>query len=166
MLMVNHPEYDLIVIGSGPAGQKAALTAAKHRFHVALIEQRQALGGSCLHTGTIPSKTLREAVLYLTGHRMHSIYGSAHRIKQRITMEDLTFRVQHVIRHELDVISTQMRRNGVDMYFGRAHFASPHTVIVEGAYTMTRLTGERFIIAAGSEPARPLPIPFTPGRIF
>ena len=80
------------------------------------------IGGACLHTGTIPSKTLREAVLYFTGHRLHSLYGSAYRVKERITPEDLTFRVQHVIRHELDVVSAQMRRN-IDMYFGVARFA-------------------------------------------
>jgi NAD(P) transhydrogenase len=165
-MIPRHPTYDLIVIGTGPAGQKAALTAAKQRFRVAIVERRQVVGGSCLHTGTIPSKTLREAVLYLTGRRLHSVYGTAYRLKERITMEDLTFRVQHVIRHELDVISAQMRRNGVDMYFGTARFESPHTIVVEGSFTMTRLEGEKFVIAVGSEPARPLQIPFTPGRIF
>jgi NAD(P) transhydrogenase len=165
-MIPRHPKYDLIVIGSGPAGQKAALTAAKQRFRVAIVERRQVMGGSCLHTGTIPSKTLREAVLYLTGRRLHSVYGTAYRLKERITMEDLTLRVQHVIRHELDVISAQMRRNGVDMYFGTARFESPHTIVVEGALTMTQLAGEKFVIAVGSEPARPFQIPFTPGRIF
>ena len=101
-----HLEYDLIVIGSGPAGQKAALVAAKHRFRVALIERQQVVGGFCLHTGTIPSKTLREAVLYFTGRRLHSIYGTAYRLKDRITMEDLTFRVHHVIRYELDATTS------------------------------------------------------------
>jgi NAD(P) transhydrogenase len=159
-------EYDLIVIGSGPAGQKAALAAAKHQVQVALIEQRQVIGGACLHTGTIPSKTLREAVLYFTGHRLHSLYGSAYRVKERITPADLTFRVQHVIRHELDVVSSQMRRNNIDMYFGVARFASSHTVLIEHAHTTTRLSGQKFIIAVGSEPARPLDIPFTPGRVL
>jgi NAD(P) transhydrogenase len=158
--------YDLIVIGSGPAGQKAALAAAKHCARVALIEQRQVVGGACLHTGTIPSKTLREAVLYFTGHRLHGVYGSAYRVKERITPEDLTFRVQHVIRHELDVISSQMRRNNVDMYFGVARFESPQTLLVENAHTLTRLGGEKFIIAVGSEPARPSHVPFTTGRII
>jgi NAD(P) transhydrogenase len=159
-------EYDLIVIGSGPAGQKAALAAAKHHVRVALIEQRQVIGGACLHTGTIPSKTLREAVLYFTGHRLHSLYGSAYRVKERITPEDLTFRVQHVIRHELDVVSSQMRRNNIDMYFGVARFESSHTVLIEHTHTITRLSGQTFIIAVGSEPARPPDIPFTPGRVL
>jgi NAD(P) transhydrogenase len=159
-------EYDLIVIGSGPAGQKAALAAAKHRVRVALIEQRQVVGGACLHTGTIPSKTLREAILYFTGHRLHSLYGASYRVKERITPEDLTFRVQHVIRHELDVVSSQMRRNDIDMYFGSAQFESPYTLLVESAHTLTRLGARKFIIAVGSEPARPPYIPFTPGRII
>ncbi|MEE9148217.1 MAG: FAD-dependent oxidoreductase, partial [Candidatus Tectomicrobia bacterium] len=98
--------YDLIVIGSGPAGQKAALAAAKSGARVAIIEQKQqTVGGSCLHTGTIPSKTLREAILYFTGHYMHSMYGSSYRLKDHITPDDLTFRVSHVVRHELDVVS-------------------------------------------------------------
>lgn len=158
-------DYDLIVIGSGPAGQKAALTAAKHRYRVALIERREVMGGVCLHTGTIPSKTLREAVLYFTGHRLHSIYGASYRLKERITVEDLTYRVQHVIRHELDTIASQMQRNDIDLYHGTARFESPHTLVVEGAYTTTRLQSEKFIIAVGSRPARPPHIPFTPGRI-
>jgi NAD(P) transhydrogenase len=159
-------QYDLIVIGSGPAGQKAALAGAKHDMRVALVERRQVIGGACLHTGTIPSKTLREAVLYFTGHRLHSLYGSAYRVKERITPEDLTFRVQHVIRHELDVVSSQMRRNNIDMHFGVARFESPHTLLVEHTHTITRLSGRKFIIAVGSEPARPLDVPFTPGRII
>jgi NAD(P) transhydrogenase len=159
-------QYDLIVIGSGPAGQKAALAAAKHGVRVALVERRQVIGGTCLHTGTIPSKTLREAVLYFTGYRLHSLYGSAYRVKERITPEDLTFRVQHVIRHELDVVSSQMRRNNIDMHFGMARFESPHTLLVEHTHTITRLSGRKFIIAVGSEPARPLDVPFTPGRII
>ena len=154
------------MIGSGPAGQHAALRAARDRRRVALIEQRQVLGGGCLHTGTIPSKTLREAVLYFTGYRLHSVYGSSYRLKDRITMDDLTFRVQHVIRRELDTIATQMRRNGIDLYYGTACFESPQTVRVEGVHTSTRLRGEKFGLAVGSKPAHPAPIPFMAGRIF
>jgi NAD(P) transhydrogenase len=146
-MMHENREYDVIVIGSGPAGQKAALAAAKHRVRVALIEQRQVIGGTCLHTGTIPSNTLREAVVYFTGHRLRSLYGSAYRVKERITPEDLTFRVQHVIRHELDVVSSQMRRNNIDMYFGAARFESLYTMLIEHTHTITRLTGRKFIMA-------------------
>jgi NAD(P) transhydrogenase len=164
-MALNTLDYDLIVIGSGPAGQKAALAAAKNRYRVAVIERREVVGGVCLHTGTIPSKTLREAVLYFTGHRLHSIYGSSYRLKDRIAMEDLTFRVQHVLRQELDTISSQMRRNFIDLYFGDARFESPHTLVVEGIHTTTRLQSEKFVIAVGSQPTRPPYIPFTPGRM-
>ena len=164
---VHQPQaYDLIVIGSGPAGQKAALTAAKQRCRVALIERRAVVGGACLHTGTIPSKTLREAVLYFSGHALHDLYGVSYRPKNRITPEDLTLRVQHVIRHELDVIAAQMQRNGVDVYTGTGHFTSPHDLVVAGEHTITTLHGSKYLIAVGSEPARPPSIPFTPGRII
>ncbi len=160
-------QYDLIVIGSGPSGQKAALAAAKHRRRVALIEKNQVVGGACLHTGTIPSKTLREAVVYFTGHALHSVYGNAYRPKERIEPADLTFRVEHVIRSELDVISSQMRRNNVDMYFGPARFVGPHEIEVETGQTrQTLLRGKKFIIAVGTGPARPEHIPFAPGRII
>ena len=165
-MLEQHLEYDLIVIGSGPAGQKAALAAAKQRRRVALIERQQIVGGFCLHTGTIPSKTLREAVLYFTGHRLHSLYGASYRLKERITLPDLTFRVQHVIRCELDAIASQLRRNNIDLYYGTARFASPYIVEVEDLHTTTRLCGNAFVIAVGSQPTRPAHIPFTPGRII
>ena len=165
-MLDQHLEYDLIVIGSGPAGQKAALAAAKQRCRVALVERQQVVGGFCLHTGTIPSKTLREAVLYLTGHRLHSLYGASYRLKEHIALEDLTFRVQHVIRCELDAIASQLRRNNVDVYYGTARFASPHIVEVEDLHTTTRLYANACVIAVGSQPARPPHVPFTPGRII
>ena len=161
------PEYDLIVIGSGPAGQKAALAASKGRFHVALVERREVVGGACLHTGTIPSKTLRAAVLYFIGHGQHGIYGESYRIKDRITSEDLTQRVNYVIRSEMDVISDQMKRNGVDMYFGEAHFANSNEIVVKSEVSgETRLQGKKFIIAVGTRPVRPDSVPFTRQRII
>ena len=161
------PEYDLIVIGSGPAGQKAALAASKGRFHVALVERREVVGGACLHTGTIPSKTLRAAVLYFIGHGQHGIYGESYRIKDRITSEDLTQRVNYVIRSEMDVISDQMKRNGVDMYFGEAHFANSNELVVKSELSgETRLQGKKFIIAVGTRPVRSDSVPFTRQRII
>src|SRR5437870_12794396 len=94
-------EYDLLVIGSGPAGQRAAIQAAKLNKHVALVERKTVIGGVCINTGTIPSKTLREAVLYLSGYRQRELYGASYTVKQNITMEDLLFRTGHVIRHEI-----------------------------------------------------------------
>ena len=165
-LVDEQSHYDLIVIGSGPAGQKAALTAAKQRLRVALIERRRRIGGVCLHTGTVPSKTLREAVIHFTGHRLHSVYGQSYRIKDRITPEDLTFRVDHVIGHELDVLNNQMQRNGIDMYFGEARFESEGSLVVETRPgSSERLQGKKFLVAVGASPTRPAHIPFTPGRI-
>lgn len=160
-------DYDLIIIGSGPAGQKAALAAAKHKSRVVLIEKRQIIGGVCLHTGTIPSKTLREAVIYFTGYDLRNFYGESYRVKEHITPEDLTFRIQQVIKQELDVITDQMQRNGVDMYWGKARFETPYSVIVETAPNNTiKLKGKNIIIAVGTEPARPKHIPFIEDRII
>ncbi len=90
-------EYDMVVIGSGPGGQKAAIAAAKLGKSVAVIEQRPMLGGVCVNTGTIPSKTLREAVLYLTGMNQRELYGASYRVKDKITPADLLSRTSHVI---------------------------------------------------------------------
>src|SRR5215471_18660433 len=106
--------YDLLVIGSGPGGQRAAIQAAKSGKRVALIEKREVVGGVCINTGTIPSKTMREAVLYLSGYQYQGLYGVNYRVKEKITMADLSFRVQHVIKTEIDVIQAQLSRNGVD----------------------------------------------------
>src|SRR5436190_19654239 len=122
--------FDLVVIGSGPAGQKAALNAAKLGKRVALIDRQHMVGGVCIHTGTIPSKAVREAVLHLTGIRERSVYGSSYAVKHDITMGDLLYRCQHVVRSEVDVIRSQMARNGVAMLFGDASFVDPHTVRV------------------------------------
>ncbi|NIR48937.1 FAD-dependent oxidoreductase, partial [candidate division KSB1 bacterium] len=101
-------DYDLVVIGSGPAGQKAAIQAAKLDKRVAVVERKAVVGGVCINTGTIPSKTLREAVIYLSGYRQHDIYGQSYKVKDRITVEDLMFRIEHVVRHEIDVIQDQL----------------------------------------------------------
>ena len=123
-------EYDLIVIGSGPAGQKAAVQAAKLGKRVAIVEKKTVLGGVCINTGTIPSKTLREAAMYLSGYRLHAVYGESYSVKQRITMEDLMFRTDHVMRNEIDVIRHQLLRNGIDLIYGEGSFSDPHTVHV------------------------------------
>src|SRR5919199_5256168 len=104
-------KYEMIVIGSGPAGQRAAIQGAKLGKSVALIEKREVVGGTCINTGTIPSKTLREAVLHLSGYNYQSLYGVAYRIKEKVTMADLAFRVQHVIKTEIDVTQAQLSRN-------------------------------------------------------
>src|SRR5438093_8624897 len=111
-----HPSYDLVVIGSGPAGQKAALNAAKLGRRVAIVERRHAVGGVCIHTGTIPSKAIREAVLHLTAFNERQVYGNSYAVKHDITMSDLLYRCQHVVRNEVDVIRNQMSRNCVKMH--------------------------------------------------
>ena len=110
--------YDLIIIGSGPAGQRAAIQGAKSGKRVALIERREVVGGTCINSGTIPSKTMREAVLHLSGFLYQSIYGVSYRVKEKITMADLAFRVQHVIKTETDVTLAQLTRNGIEVLTG------------------------------------------------
>ena len=120
--------YDLVVIGSGPAGQRAAIQAAKSGKHVALVERREVIGGTCINTGTIPSKTMREAVLHLSGFQYQGIYGVNYRVKDQITMADLSFRVQQVIKNELDVTQAQLFRNGISVFTAEASFVDPHTI--------------------------------------
>lgn len=146
-------KYDLIVIGSGPAGQRAAVAAAKMNKRVVVVESRSVVGGVCINTGTIPSKTMREAVLHLSGYNYRQIYGMNYRVKEKITMADLAFRVQAVIKTEIDVTEAQLSRNGIDVVHGIAHFVSPHSVRVEGPQAEVLLEAERVIIAVGTKPA-------------
>src|SRR6195256_3631376 len=124
-------KYDLIVIGSGPAGQRAAIQAAKFGKRVALVEKLEVVGGTAINTGTIPSKTIREAVLHLSGYYYQNVYGVNYRVKEKITMADLAFRVQHVIKTEVDVIQGQLSRNNIEMISGVATFLDPHTIRVD-----------------------------------
>ncbi|MBC7782790.1 MAG: Si-specific NAD(P)(+) transhydrogenase [Burkholderiales bacterium] len=160
-------EFELIVIGSGPAGQKAALNAAKLGKRVALIDRSDSLGGVCIHTGTIPSKAIREAVLHLTGMNLRQVYGESYSVKQEITMQDLLYRAQHVIRTETEVIRNQMRRNRVEVYSGVASFVDANTVRIrrEGDETID-IRGLNVLVAVGTDPARPANVPFTAGKII
>jgi len=147
--------YDLIVLGSGPSGQKAAVQAAKLGKRVAVVKKRQVVGGVCVNTGTIPSKTLREAILYLTGHGQHGIYGTSYAVKQHIGIDDLKVRVDHVIRREIDITLSQLRRNGVDVYYGEASLAGPHEVTVAGPTFQGALACDFLVLAVGTRPAPP-----------
>src|SRR5512144_3401587 len=120
--------YDLVVIGTGPAGQKGAIAAAKLGKRVAVIDRKEMVGGVCLHTGTIPSKTLREAILYLSGFRERTFYGRDYTVKEDISISDLAFRVQAVLLREVEIIRAQLKRNHVDLVPGTARFLDPHTV--------------------------------------
>jgi len=151
--------FDLFVIGTGPAGQRAAVQAAKLGKKVGICERREVIGGVCIHTGTIPSKTFREAVLYLTGFQMRGLYGASYAVKERITMEDLLFRREHVIKREVDVIRDQMRRNGIVLIGGTARFVDPHTLEVAGAEGAVRVVADKVLIATGTTDARPQGVP-------
>src|ERR1700710_151936 len=129
--MSSMQEYDLVVIGSGPGGKRAALAAANLGKTVAVVERGRMLGGVCVNTGTIPSKTLREAVVYLTGMSQRELYGASYRVKEKITPGDLLARTQHVIGKEIDVVRSQLMRNRVELYAGHARFVDAHTLQVE-----------------------------------
>ena len=146
-------KYDLAIIGSGPSGQRAAVAASKMKKRVAVIEARTVVGGVCINTGTIPSKTMREAVLHLSGYNYRSVYGMNYRVKEKITMADLAFRVQAVIKTEVDVTEAQLSRNGIDVIQGIAHFVDPNQLRVEGPQGDTTIEASRIIIAVGTKPA-------------
>ena len=145
--------YDLIVIGSGPAGQRAAIQAAKSGRRAAVIEQREIVGGVCITTGTIPSKTMREAVLYLSGFTYQGIYGLNHHVKDKITMADLGFRVNQVIKTEVEVIQGQLEHNGVDVLTGVGSFVDAKHVRVTNSRGQSDLTAPAILIATGTKPA-------------
>lgn len=155
-------DYDLLVIGSGPAGQRAAIQAAKIDKRVALIEKKTVVGGVCINTGTIPSKTLREAVLYLSGYRERGFYGSSYTVKQNITMEDLLVRTDQVIRHEVDVTRHQLKRNRVEVIDGFAKFTGPNALAIDDSdgRAHRELTAANIVIATGTEATCDEHIPF------
>src|SRR6201987_1663602 len=151
--------YDLLIIGSGPAGQRAAIYANKLGKRAAVVERMRTIGGVSVNTGTIPSKTMREAVLHLSGYNYRSVYGMNYRVKEKITMADLAFRVQAVIKTEVDVTEAQLSRNGIDIVHGIAHFVDPHQVRVEGPQGDTTLEAGQIIIAVGTRPASSPKVP-------
>jgi NAD(P) transhydrogenase len=151
--------FDMIVIGSGPAGQRAAIQAAKSGKRVALIEKAVCVGGVCVNTGTIPSKTMREAVLHFSGYNYQNIYGVNYRVKEKISMADLAFRVQHVIKTEIDVTVAQLSRNNIETLFGIASFLDPHTIRVTGPQSFSDYQAENVIIATGTKPAESPKVP-------
>jgi len=152
-------KYDLAIVGSGPSGQRAAVAAAKMKKRVAVVESRSVVGGVCINTGTIPSKTMREAVLHLSGYNYRSVYGMNYRVKEKITMADLAFRVQGVIKTEVDVTEAQLSRNGIDVVHGIAKFTEPHQLHVEGPQVDTTIEADRIIVAVGTRPASSPKVP-------
>jgi len=152
-------DFDFIAIGSGPAGQRAAVQAAKAGRRAAIVERRVALGGSCLETGTIPSKTFREAVLHFTALRDHPERRQFARIEYRPTADQLLDRVGEVMRLECNVIEDQLRRNDVTILRGSAAFKDPHTLTVEGPDGRRDVTAETFLVAVGTRPSDPPDVP-------
>ena len=151
--------YDLVVIGSGPGGQRAAIQAAKSGKRVAIIEKRAAVGGVCINTGTIPSKTMREAVLHLSGFYYQNFYGANYRVKEVVTMADLNYRVQRVIENEVAVIQAQLQRNGVELLHGAGSFLDAHRVQVENGNGRNELEAANVLIATGTKPAANAKVP-------
>src|SRR5215510_3348606 len=159
--------YDLLVIGSGPAGQRAAIQGAKCGKRVALIEKRECVGGTCINTGTIPSKTMREAVLHLSGFHYQQLYGVNYRVKEKITMSDLAFRVQHVIKTEIDVTQAQLSRNGIELLAGVASFVDRTHVRVENFRgQQSDYEAQVIIVATGTRPATSPKVPFNNRNII
>lgn len=158
----------MLVLGSGPAGQRAAIQAAKLEKRVAVVEKKAVVGGVCINTGTIPSKTLREAVLYLSGFRERSFYGASYSVKQNITMEDLLVRANQVIRHEVDVTRHQLLRNRVEVIPATGCFEDAHTVRLDAVDTHTTrtVTAETIVIAVGTESTVDSHIPFDGKNVF
>jgi len=155
----------MVVIGSGPAGQKAAIQAAKLGRQVTLIERSHVPGGACINTGTIPSKALREAIFHLTGIGHRRLYGESYTVKQEVTIDDLIYRSEQVIRTEHDVIRGHMARNGVELVWGEARLEDPHTVCVTRSHHNETLRADCLVIATGTTPARPAHVPFDDERV-
>jgi len=153
--------FDFLVIGSGPAGQRAAIQAAKLGKTVGMIDRWPEVGGVLVHTGTIPSKTLREAILYLTGWHQRGFYGQDYRVKTDVSSDDLMRRLSITVRHEVDVILDQLERNRIEVIRGTAAFLDPHRLRVEAPDgTVTEYHGDKILIATGTQPRRPSGIPF------
>ena len=148
-------QYDLIVIGSGPAGRRAAIQAAKLGRSVLVVENRLRVGGVSVHTGTIPSKTLRETVLNLSGWRERGFYGLAYRVKKEIEGKDLGARLRMTLDHEIEVLEHQFQRNGVKTFAGAARFLGPNTIAVKsGAADDHVVEAAKIVIAVGTQPYR------------
>jgi len=156
-----------VVIGSGPAGQRAAVQAAKLDKRVAIIERKAVVGGVCINTGTIPSKTLREAAVYLTGLSERGLYGQSYRVKDEITIDDLIWRTQQVMAREVDVIRNQLARNHVRVLAGNGRLADPHRVEVSDLHGSMRIVEtDRIVIETGTEPAHPPDVEFDEATIL
>ena len=156
--------YDLVVLGSGPAGRRAAVQAAKLGKSVLVIDDRARVGGVSVHTGTIPSKTLRETVMNLSGWRERGFYGQSYRVKHDICADDLSARLGKTLEHEIAVLEHQFARNGVACMVGKGRFTGPNSIAVvrseDGREIEEKIEADFVLIAVGTQPYRPANIPF------
>lgn len=159
-------KVDLLVIGSGPAGQRAAIQGSKLGKKVVLVEKKAVVGGVCTNTGTIPSKTMREAIVFLSGYRQRHVYGRSYMVKRGVTFADLKVRVDHVIRHEIEVAMDRTLRTGVELIYGTARFEGPNTVAIDSQDTTQRFEADHIIIATGTKPYRAERVPFNGSTII
>ncbi|MCH7588050.1 MAG: Si-specific NAD(P)(+) transhydrogenase [Chloroflexi bacterium] len=161
-------DYDLLVIGSGPAGQRASIQAAKLGKRVVIAERKAVVGGICINVGTIPSKTMREAVLHLSGYRLRNVYGASYAVKRDISMADLLFRTDHVVRHELDITRHQLMRNGVKVIKAEASFLDAHSLQLKSVEDSSQrtVTANSIVIATGTQATRDSAIAFDGQRIL
>ena len=159
--------YDVVVIGTGPAGQKGAIQAAKLGKSVAIIEKSKVVGGAQINTGTVPSKALREAALHLTGATRRGLFGDSGRVKKDITIADLVGVANQVIRHEWDTIRSQFDRNHIELIWGEAHFEGPNLLSIRHPDdTVEMITADKFLLAVGTRPAKPDHVPFNDRDVF
>ncbi|MCE2530519.1 MAG: Si-specific NAD(P)(+) transhydrogenase [Acidimicrobiia bacterium] len=158
-------DYDLAIIGSGPAGQRTAIQAAKLGKRVVILEKEPRIGGINIYAGTV-SKTMRDAVLYLTGYRERNIYGQSYAVKQNITMNDLMVRTRYVIQQQSDILQSQLARNRIETMIGEGSFVDRHTLSVKSEENRTErtITTDKVVIAVGSYSTEP-PVVYADGRL-
>ena len=159
--------YDLVIIGSGPAGRTAAIQAGKLKRKVLVVDRKGRLGGVSIHTGTIPSKTLRETVLNLSGWRERSFYGRSYRVKDEIGASDLRDRLEKTLDYEVDVLEHQFNRNHVETLHGVARFLSKTEIeVTTDTGEIAQVTSKKFLIATGTKTYRPDNVPFNGTNIL
>lgn len=164
--MVSREDFDLIVIGCGPAGEKAGAQAAYFGKRVAVIEAAEFVGGSCINTGTVPSKTLRESALYFSGLKQRGVYGIDYSLKENLTIGDFMHHEREVVERERHRILKNLELHHIELVHGRAAFEDVHTISVSGTSGTRRLRGEVILISTGSKPHRPAEIAFDDVRVF
>jgi NAD(P) transhydrogenase len=158
--------YDVLIVGSGPGGQKAAIQAAKLGKKVAIIEKSPFIGGAGIHTGTLPSKTLRESALIYAGFRQRAVFGLQLTLNRDVALSELMHRKSEVARRQMEVIIDQFNRNNVEIIYGEASFAGPNTLVLKGDGSIEEVRGDFIILAPGSRPARPPSVPFDAAHIY